>query len=147
MSKAMKEFLEVIEDEDFSDILTDVLGELQRRVKVINQANGWYDDERDVLGDGMLIVTEVAEAMECYRQDEMDSEYTFHGDRIGPEDVDLMRQRGFNLKPVGFPSECADILIRLVDMTERTGVVLGKATVEKLEYNATRGYKHGGKKA
>lgn len=50
-------------------------------------------------------------------------------------------------KPVGFASECADVLIRLLDTCERYDVDLVQAFEDKITYNATRGYKHGGKKA
>lgn len=48
-------------------------------------------------------------------------------------------------KPVGVPSELADVFIRLMDTCARWGVDIEKAVQEKLEYNLTRPYRHGGK--
>lgn len=49
-------------------------------------------------------------------------------------------------KPCGFPSELADIVIRVADLAYRTGVNLEDAIIEKMKYNRTRGRLHGGKK-
>lgn len=49
-------------------------------------------------------------------------------------------------KPCGFPSELADIVIRVGDLAARMGVDLEHAIVEKMKYNRTRGHLHGGKK-
>lgn len=48
-------------------------------------------------------------------------------------------------KPCGVPSELADVVIRILDFSGRHGIDLGKAILEKMTYNATRPYKHGGK--
>jgi NTP pyrophosphatase (non-canonical NTP hydrolase) len=55
--------------------------------------------------------------------------------------------REIDEKPEGFPSELADIMIRVMDLAEGMGVDLGKEILEKHEYNKTRPYKHGGKRA
>lgn len=100
-------------------------------VETINRQNGWYDLDRNMLEGCMLIVTEVAELAEAYR-DGMDDYVTDSG------------------KPVGPLSEIADILIRLADTIKRegyTGEELVKCLIAKSNYNATRGYRHGGKTA
>lgn len=48
-------------------------------------------------------------------------------------------------KPEGFGSECADVLIRLLDTCKRRGVNLAFEFERKLEHNKSRGYRHGGK--
>lgn len=48
-------------------------------------------------------------------------------------------------KPVGIPSELADIVIRVFDAAGRYGIDLEKAINEKMAYNATRPQRHGGK--
>lgn len=48
-------------------------------------------------------------------------------------------------KPEGVPSELADVVIRVMDFCDTYGIDLHAAIVEKLDYNATRGHKHGGK--
>src|SRR5574340_1004702 len=50
-------------------------------------------------------------------------------------------------KPVGFPTEIADAVIRLLDLAAACGINLETVIAEKLAYNRTRGYRHGGKTA
>lgn len=56
-------------------------------------------------------------------------------------------QYGFEVKPIGIPSELADIIIRVGDIAGYYGIDLEAAVVEKMTYNETRGYRHGGKLA
>lgn len=46
-------------------------------------------------------------------------------------------------KPEGVPSEIADVVIRSADFAWTEGFDLAEIIIEKLEFNATRGYKHG----
>lgn len=48
-------------------------------------------------------------------------------------------------KPVGFPSEIADIVIRAGDIAEIAGFDLESAVREKMKYNRTRPWMHGRK--
>lgn len=50
-------------------------------------------------------------------------------------------------KPQGIASEFADIMIRLGHYATAFGIDLEKEVERKLRYNATRPYRHGGKKA
>lgn len=47
------------------------------------------------------------------------------------------------IKPRGFPSELADIVIRVLDMAEWLGIDLEEEIRLKNNYNKTRGYRHG----
>nr|BFD64942.1 hypothetical protein BdHM001_36230 [Bdellovibrio sp. HM001] len=87
-------------------------------------------DPRDTTdGDKlMLIVTEVAEAMEDVREGKTKL-------KIKP-----------NGKPVGLPSELADIIIRTAQYATHLGIDLDEAVLLKMEYNKKRPHKHGGKK-
>ena len=49
-------------------------------------------------------------------------------------------------KPEGFDSELADVVIRVFDLAEAVGINLGAAIIDKMRYNETRPYKHGGRK-
>lgn len=49
-------------------------------------------------------------------------------------------------KPCGVPSELADIVIRVLHFCGKHKVPLAQAVKEKMMYNMTRPYKHGGKK-
>ena len=48
-------------------------------------------------------------------------------------------------KPIGVPSELADVVIRVMHFCGKHGINLGKAILEKMAYNESRPYKHGGK--
>ena len=94
--------------------------------------HGWYDGQ-SVKNFGellMLVVTEVAEVMEEYRNGR------------------LMRETYVNEKGkmCGIPSELADIVIRVMDICGYYEIDLEQAIAEKHEYNKSRPYKHGGKK-
>ena len=90
---------------------------LQRQVREVNEANGWFDKERPFAADIALLHSEVSEAYEGYRNNDWANVH----------------------------EELADVLIRLLDTAERHGVDLERQAMEKLERNRQRGYRHGGK--
>ncbi len=104
------------------------LSEMAEEVYAVNVANGWFEEDRTFGDDIALIITEVGEAFDAYRQSQF---YDVTDPRFG--------------KPEGVGSELADILIRLLDTAKRRGINLDFEYRRKLEYNKTRGYKHGGK--
>lgn len=76
----------------------------------------------------MLVVTEIAEAVECVRDGQI---YAF---RDAATD-----------KPEGLPFELADAIIRIADLAGAYGIDLDAAVREKMAYNRTRPFRHGGK--
>jgi NTP pyrophosphatase (non-canonical NTP hydrolase) len=74
-----------------------------------------------------LMHSELSEALECYRDGEMQLTFDDKG------------------KPLGYPSELADVIIRIVDQAYELNIDLDKAVTAKMAYNATRPYKHGRK--
>lgn len=80
-------------------------------------AHGWWDEKRPIPELLCLIHSEVSEALEAYRN----------------EDI------------LGFREELADIAIRLFDLAEGYSVDLEHGIELKHEKNKTRPYRHGGK--
>ena len=111
------------------------LNELRDIAQGVNLSNGWFDSNRTLAEDIVLIATELGELGECLRDSEHPApEHWYNGEK---------------LKPEGIMSELADILIRVLDMAVRNegeaGISIGSAVAEKLIYNASRGHRHGGK--
>jgi len=91
-----------------------------------------------------LIGTEVAEAIEEIR-DNHEIHETYYPTK-GQPDSPFEKGEAFGpFKPEGVPSELADIVIRCLSLAGETGIDLGSAIIEKLNYNATRAQRHGGK--
>lgn len=90
-------------------------------------SKGWWDNPPSVPELLMLIVSEASEALEWYRE----------------HDGDLRPMRNADGKPEGVPSELADILIRVLDMSDALNIDIESALRTKLDYNLTRTFKHG----
>ena len=106
----------------------------QQEIYEINLANGWFDGDRTVGDDIALLHSEVSEAFEAFRSDGLE-------DMTASEGKD-----GRPPKPEGFGSELADVLVRLLDTCQRTGIDLESELERKIAYNKTRGYRHGNKR-
>ena len=109
---------------------------LQDETGRINAAHGWREGETTPAEQAALIMTEVAEIIEGLRDPDHDVDETYY--LRGPDED--------RPKPEGVPSELADVVIRCMDFADRYGIDLEAAIVEKLAYNETRGYRHGGKR-
>lgn len=64
-----------------------------------------------------------------------------------PADRTFLRMQGYDCKPEGFATEMADVIIRVVETCYKYGIDLDAVTAIKMEYNATRPFRHGGKLA
>lgn len=113
--------------------------------------HGWWESERELPEILMLIVSELAEALEesragrpmewkmCNDFDEPcfdDCRYYHNGDcGVGSK----------NPKPEGIAVEVIDALIRILDWCGHEGLDVESLVAEKHLYNTTRPYKHGKK--
>lgn len=94
---------------------------------LVDMANGWFSgmqgfSEPNFHGDAMLVVTELAEAVEADRTDSMSDKIPeFHGRE----------------------EELADALVRIFHMAGKYNLRLGPAFVAKMHMNLQRPYKHG----
>jgi len=112
-----------------------------------NVKRGFYDDPKEVGTVLMLIVTELAEAMESYR-----SNNSIASDRMETLEWDSKEDEPFTTEDINqfklvvkdtFEDEIADTIIRLFDLCGWMNIDIHKHIMLKLKYNDTRPYKHG----
>lgn len=107
---------------------------LQREVHEIAVSKGWWPAYPSILDTSSrlaLVHEEVSEA---------------HADlRTAKIVEDLARVYYDGPKIYGFPTELADIVIRVLDLAEALRIDLEEVIRMKVEYNRLRPFRHGGK--
>ena len=103
------------------------IAEIQQEVHRIAIEHGWWDTPRSTGEVLMLMVTELGEAMEAYREGNPES------DKI----------EGFSR----IEEELADVIIRLLDFAAKEDLNIEGAVCAKMAYNSKRSHRHGGKLA
>lgn len=106
------------------------LNEVRDKAYATSSSNGFWDAPEPNIPEKLaLIHSEVSEALEEIRSGGSTSgvHYTEAG------------------KPEGFASELADVIIRVGDLCGHLGIDLEEIVRIKMEYNASRPYKHGRK--
>jgi NTP pyrophosphatase (non-canonical NTP hydrolase) len=99
-----------------------------------NKAKGFWDKPRNVGEMLMLVVTELAEALEAHRKDKFSNwnwEQTPTREEFSAEVKDT------------FEDEIADAMIRLLDLSAGMGINIEQHIQEKVKYNAGRPHMHG----
>lgn len=112
------------------------------------KSKGFWDGERNKPELLMLIVSEAAEALEALRKNRFSKK----------EEVEELFEKLFSEQEVSlvefktefeskikntFEDEIADTIIRLFDLAGGLNIDIQKHILLKLEYNMTRGHKHG----
>lgn len=90
--------------------------------------HGFHDETRSFLECMALIHSEASEAVEEYRNG-LQPNFTWYESN--------------STKPLGIPSELADIIIRVLDTCGQYGINIEAMVEEKMRYNKTRPHKHG----
>lgn len=101
-------------------------------------AKGWDQDNRSFGDECMLLISEISEALEAYREGEFE-DLTWSSEKLTELGIS-------GIKPTGVGSELADVLVRLLDTCSRHNIDLGEEFRRKMDYNWTRSYRHGSKK-
>lgn len=117
------------------------LNEIARKIHAINKDKGFWDNERNVGEMLMLVVTELAEALEAHRKGRM-----VDGDLIKRFSVEECNNAYFTayIKDK-FEDEIADAFIRLFDLCGGLGIDIDTHIRLKVEYNKSRERLHGKK--
>lgn len=121
-------------------VYTTGLNELARQFHERSKAKGFWDEERETGTLLMLIVSELSEALEADRKNKHANMPFFNFDvDTGDSFEDAFKK---NIKDT-FEDEIADVAIRLLDLIGKMGIDIEKHISLKMQYNATRPYKHG----
>jgi NTP pyrophosphatase (non-canonical NTP hydrolase) len=109
--------------------VSEPLNELAEEIRAWGERKGWNDKEVNLSEKLLLIVSEITEAFEHYRNG------------LGVKDI-VWDETG---KPDGFGVELADAAIRLLHLCALLGLDLDNLLAIKMAYNETRPYRHGNK--
>ena len=120
------------------------LTELSQNIHAGNKARGFYDHPATFPDRCMLIVSEIAEAVEAHRN----GDTTEKGDvyqACKMAEMDMVTFAGFfreKLKDT-VEDELADAVIRLLDLAGYMEIDIDAHIRAKLAFNCTRGTRHG----
>ncbi len=110
------------------------LNTLADEILGINRSKGWtpsVGEETNLDRNLMLIVGELSEAQEELRAHHDVYEVYYRDDKPGPQ---------------GFGIEIADVIIRTLGLCAELDLDIDALVRDKIEFNKTRPFKHGGKK-
>ena len=128
------------------------LNDLRDACYANSKAKGFHDGAGKTIGDDIALMhSELSEALEDHRSGHTPDEMWYES-RHGVKQLSPTRIEGtvegrteVPNKPCGIPSEMADVIIRILDFCGKYGIDIDKAVKEKMAYNETRSYRHGGR--
>lgn len=124
-----------------------MLNELAREIHQIAVDKGWWEEPPRFGETVALCHAELSEALEEYRAGRPAMWYKCDGHVCAELECDTCELRHERVdKPEGVAVEMADCLIRILDWFGHTGLNVDCVVREKVEYNKTRPYRHGGKR-
>lgn len=108
--------------------------------------SGWWPEHQDVNVPEKIALmhSELSEALEELRAGRDVAERYYTGDAGLRVDFPVSPD-GRPYKPEGVPSELADVIIRILDLCGHFGIDMEAVLEEKMRYNATRSFRHGGR--
>ena len=129
-----------------------MLNELAKEIHQNAVEHGWWDEPRTFGEIVALCHSELSEALEEYRAGRP---MVWNACAVSDENcepgqyhytVHCCKNCGNrDQKPEGIAVEMADCLIRILDWAGKEGLDMDSIVREKMEYNKTRPYRHGGK--
>lgn len=122
------------------------LNQLSKELNAFVTKIGFYN--ADVPLRIALIHSEVSEAFEAFRKDKYANinEYIENVALGGGQDDALFKIFFEKSMKDSFEDEVADSIIRLLDLCGKLNIDIETHIQAKMDYNATRGHKYGGKK-
>lgn len=125
------------------------LNEMAQEAHQIAKEHGFWDPEPSFGDLVALMHSELSEALEEYGAGRPMVWYgcEFDGEPCDKVTCESKECNGAYLKdkPEGIAVELADCIIRILDWAGHEGVDLDAIIREKMDYNRTRPYRHGGK--
>ena len=109
----------------------------------IAKEHGWDTQEVAFPETIALVHSELSEALEEWRNGHP-QDHVYFPEMTLPRETS---EQGKPYKPEGAPIEMADAIIRIFHWASKQGINLEAAIDDKLKYNESRPYRHGGKKA
>lgn len=114
------------------------------------ESKGWHDTPLQIEKELMNFHSEITEAWEELRKGlDLHTHYfvTKEGNIEGEDFESSILSAHNGNKPEGFPIEIADLAIRILHSCAYHRIDIEKYMELKMEYNKTRSYRHGNKKA
>jgi len=118
------------------------LNELAKQIHTKQVEKGFYEKPREIGTLLMLIVSELAEALEADRKNKHSPNIDYLTDSWCAENKVIFKESFELAVKDTFEDEIADAMIRLFDLVGNLNIDIEKHIELKLKYNDTRPYKH-----